>query len=118
MIDVHTLRQMALSLPETTEEPHFEKTSFRVNKKIFATFDAAANRVCLMLSPEDQSSFCTFDKNVIYPVPNKWGLKGATFAELSSIKEEMLQHALEVAYCKVAPARLSKPIIEKWQQLL
>ena len=26
-----------MSLPETTEEPHFEKSSFRVRKKIFAT---------------------------------------------------------------------------------
>lgn len=30
-------RQAALSLPETTEAPHFEKTSFRVRGKIFAT---------------------------------------------------------------------------------
>lgn len=31
------LRRFALSLPETTEEPHFERTSFRTRKKIFAT---------------------------------------------------------------------------------
>jgi hypothetical protein len=30
-------RTFALSLPETTEEPHFDLSSFRVNKKIFAT---------------------------------------------------------------------------------
>ena len=30
-------RQFALSLPETTEEPHFEYSSFRVRGKIFAT---------------------------------------------------------------------------------
>lgn len=36
MITLDTLRHLALSLPETTEEPHFEKTSFRVKKKIFA----------------------------------------------------------------------------------
>ena len=32
-----TARKFALSLPETTEEPHFEKSSFRVKGKIFAT---------------------------------------------------------------------------------
>lgn len=32
-----TARRFALSLPETTEEPHFEKSSFRVRGKIFAT---------------------------------------------------------------------------------
>ena len=30
-------RRFALSLPEVTEEPHFDKQSFRVNRKIFAT---------------------------------------------------------------------------------
>ena len=31
-------RKYALSLPETTEEPHFKYSSFRVRGKIFATF--------------------------------------------------------------------------------
>ena len=31
------VRSYALSLPETTEAPHFERTSFRVAGKIFAT---------------------------------------------------------------------------------
>ncbi|HEX2041016.1 MAG TPA: MmcQ/YjbR family DNA-binding protein [Acidimicrobiales bacterium] len=30
-------RRLALSLPEAHEAPHFEKSSFRVGKKIFAT---------------------------------------------------------------------------------
>ena len=32
-----TARRFALSLPETTEEPHFDKSSFRVKGKIFCT---------------------------------------------------------------------------------
>jgi hypothetical protein len=35
--NVADARQFALSLPEVTEEPHFEKSSFRVRGKIFAT---------------------------------------------------------------------------------
>jgi hypothetical protein len=31
------VRKFALSLPETTEEPHFESSSFRVRGKIFVT---------------------------------------------------------------------------------
>ena len=34
---LETARRFALSLPETTEQPHFEKSSFRVREKIFAT---------------------------------------------------------------------------------
>ena len=32
-----TARRFALSLPETTEEPHFDMSSFRVKGKIFCT---------------------------------------------------------------------------------
>jgi YjbR len=32
-----TARQFALSLPEVTEEPHFQMASFRIRGKIFAT---------------------------------------------------------------------------------
>src|SRR5439155_19096500 len=39
-MDLEAARQFALSLPETTEEPHFEKASFRVRGKIFATVPA------------------------------------------------------------------------------
>lgn len=98
MLTSQDFRQLALSLPNVVEEPHFESTSFRVNKKIFATMDEANQRVCLMLSVEDQSVFCPHDKNTIYPVPNKWGQKGATFAELTTVHPYILKDALTVAY--------------------
>lgn len=34
---IGAVRRFALSLPDVTEEPHFEKSSFRVKGKIFAT---------------------------------------------------------------------------------
>ena len=98
MLTAKDFRQLALSLPNVVEEPHFEKTSFRVNKKIFATMDEENQRICLMLSVEDQSVFCLHDKNTIYPVPNKWGQKGATFAELTTVHPDILKDALTVAY--------------------
>jgi hypothetical protein len=33
MIDIETVRQIALSLPEATEAPHFDKPSFRNREK-------------------------------------------------------------------------------------
>ncbi|WP_374949271.1 MmcQ/YjbR family DNA-binding protein [Mucilaginibacter sp.] len=99
-------RQIAASLPEVTEEPHFEKTSFRVNKKIFATMLEGSNIGTVMLTPADQDVFCTFDKQTIYPVPNKWGQGGATHINLALIQVEMLREILKAAYRKVAPKRL------------
>lgn len=110
MIHIETFRQLALAFPGTTEQPHFEKTSFRVAKKIFATLDVANGLVCIKLSEIDQNVFCTFDKTMIYPVPNKWGKQGWTFINLANIQEEMLVDALTTAYCEVAPKKWSAQI--------
>jgi predicted DNA-binding protein (MmcQ/YjbR family) len=53
MVTIDTLRKIALSFPEETEEPHFEKTSFSVKKKIFASYDEINNRACVKLSEID-----------------------------------------------------------------
>ena len=37
MMSLAQVRRFALSLPEATEEPHFNFASFRVRKKIFVT---------------------------------------------------------------------------------
>ncbi|MCE3230003.1 MAG: hypothetical protein K0S32_4554 [Bacteroidetes bacterium] len=107
MVTVATAKKIALSFEEAVELPHFERTSFRVNKKIFATMDIKKQLVCVMLSPVDQSVFTAFDKSVIYPVPNKWGLKGATYVELKKVRKDMLTDMLTVAYCSIAPKKLA-----------
>lgn len=47
------VRKCALSLPATTEEPHFDRTSFRVKGKIFATARASETHIHVFL-PEEQ----------------------------------------------------------------
>ncbi|GAB3508134.1 MmcQ/YjbR family DNA-binding protein [Emticicia fontis] len=101
MVDEATFREMALSFPDTIEQPHFEKTSFRAKKKIFATYAASDKRACLKLSEIDQSVFCSFNKAIVYPVSNKWGKQGWTLFELNRIEQEMLHDALETAYKEV-----------------
>ncbi|MFA7419123.1 MAG: MmcQ/YjbR family DNA-binding protein [Melioribacteraceae bacterium] len=102
MIKIDVLRQLATSFPDTTEEPHFDKISFRVNKKIFATFDEKNKRVVVKLSQQDQSLFCTFDKAVMYPVNGTWGIQGWTVIELEKVKKGMLKDALKTAYQTVS----------------
>lgn len=110
MVSIPTFRQMALALPEAKEEPHFEKTSFRVKKKIFSTLSEAEKRVVVKLSELDQSVFCSFDTTIIYPVKGAWGKQGWTVVELSSIKKNMLQDILTTSYCHVAPPALSNKL--------
>ena len=107
MITTKTFRELALSLPATTELPHFEKTSFRANKKIFATLDEKRSLACLMLTENDQYAFSAFDKTIIYPVPNKWGLKGATYVELNKVSKKMVKDMLKSAYGKIVEKKAS-----------
>lgn len=106
-------RTLALSFPGTVELPHFEKVSFRVGKKIFATLDEKNKKACLKLNEIDQDVFSTFDRSVIYPVPNKWGKQGWTFIEISKVKKQMLVDALTTAFCEAAPLQLRKRYTEE-----
>ena len=93
-------RQMAMMHAGSTEAPHFDRTSFRVKNKIYATMMEKEHLVCLMLTPEDQDIFVTLGKPAVYPVPNKWGEKGATYVRLHEASPLLLEDALLVAYSK------------------
>lgn len=108
MVTINSFRKLSLSFPETTEEPHFEKTSFRVKKKIFATYDAKNKRACIKLSEIDQNVFSTAAKTVIYPLANKWGKQGWTLIEMKSVHKDLFADAITTAYCAVAPKKLAE----------
>jgi hypothetical protein len=107
MVSVKTVRELALALPEVTEAPHFDKQSFRVKEKIFATLWDKEKFCVLMFSPLTQSLFLKADPAAVYPHPSKWGLKGATVFELPKVKKEWLRNALVEAYCEKAPRKLA-----------
>ncbi|CAN5780702.1 MmcQ/YjbR family DNA-binding protein [soil metagenome] len=106
MVSIETFTSIANSFPQISEQPHFEKHSFRVGKKIFATLDISKQQACIKLSPADQDIFSAFDKTIIFSVPRKWGKQGWTFIDLQTVPEAMLAAALKSAYCSVAPTKL------------
>jgi hypothetical protein len=101
MVGIEAFRSLALSLPGAIEAPHFEKTSFRVQNRIFATLDLKSKLACLMLTDLDQSVFCAWDRTSVYPVPNKWGQKGATYFDLKRTPKALVKDALHQAYRKI-----------------
>ncbi|WP_309642555.1 MmcQ/YjbR family DNA-binding protein [Flavobacterium sp.] len=112
MVSIEAFTAMALSFPEAVEEPHFEKSSFRVSKKIFATLNETENRATIKLSAIDQDVFCC-RKDLMFPVPNQWGKQGWTHINLLTIPEEMCLDALTTSYCEVAPKKLVSTIKSK-----
>ncbi|WP_029278718.1 MmcQ/YjbR family DNA-binding protein [Pedobacter borealis] len=97
-----------LSFDEVIELPHFEKTSFRVNKKIFAMLNTQKKQATFKLSAIDQSVFCDFDRNSIWPASGAWGKQGWTIFDLTALTAEMLIDALTLSYCNVASKNLSE----------
>src|SRR5688572_21988907 len=108
MVTTSKFRKMAMAIPNTIESPHFEKTSFRVMNKFLATLSEADSRACVKLSIADQSVFCLIDKEMIYPVPNKWGLQGWTNINLVKITVPLLRDLLNSAHAEVIKAKPSK----------
>jgi hypothetical protein len=98
MVDIESARQLALSFPGAVEKDHFGIPSFRAKNKIFATMWVQEQRMVVRLSAIDQSVFNSFDPTVFYPVPNKWGAKGATFVELTKVRPDMLADVLNISY--------------------
>ncbi|MBV9961761.1 MAG: MmcQ/YjbR family DNA-binding protein [Parafilimonas sp.] len=98
MVTSDEARQIALSFEGTDEKPHFHRTAFTVNKKIFATLLERESTLNLMFDTQTQFIFCPPNSEIIFPVPNKWGLKGATTIDLKKANKKLVKNALEEAY--------------------
>jgi hypothetical protein len=102
MISEDTFSEMALSFPATAQTPHFNRTGFKVTgKRMFATYLAENNTANIFLTPKEQKVFCKMSVGNIYPVPNKWGEKGATTFELDKVPKELVLEGLLSAYNEV-----------------
>ena len=102
MDPIATFRGICMQFPGVEEMPHFEKTSFRLKKKIFATLDQKNLKATVKLSLKEQDLFCLIDKSKIYPVPNKWGKQGWTNVEINELEEEILTDLLTTAFNQLA----------------
>ena len=106
MITIDEARKAALSLPEVEEKSHFNQPDFRVKNKIFAVIHADKGYMMVKLSVIDQDVFCSFDREIIFPVPGGWGRGGATFVNLKRVRKSMFIDALTTAWKTVAPAKM------------
>jgi hypothetical protein len=96
-VTLDDVRSFALSLPEVTEAPHHERTSFRVRGKIFATALPGADS-CNVLLDEPEARAAVFeDANVFGEL--WWGKR------LVGVKVD-----LTVAQ----PARVEELLTEAW----
>ena len=102
-------RSLALSFPNVEPHPHFDRVAFKVaGKRIFATVHEEMGSANVLLSPAEQSVFCDFGKNAVFPVPNKWDLQGWTTFDLKKVPQELMVDALNTAYKEVVNSKRRK----------
>lgn len=98
MITREVFEKIALSFPGTDQKPHFDRIGFTIiGKRMFATYLAKDNTANIFLTPKEQAIF--------YPVPNKWGEKGATIFELNKVDKQFVQEALLSAYNEILTSK-------------
>lgn len=106
MPDQSDVRRLALAQPEAVEQPHFERTSFRVRGKVFATFLPGGGSANLALPSELALDIVDREPGVS---PITWGsIKGWVRMDLADIREGLLDQLVPAAWSRVAPKRLAK----------
>jgi hypothetical protein len=98
-------RRFALSLPEATEEPHFDMSSFRVRGKIFAT--VPPDEAHLHVFVDEPEIAASVAENPAAFEPLRWGerVRGLRI-DLGLAPEDRVAELLEESWRRKAPKRL------------
>ena len=100
-------RKLALSLPGAHEEPHFERTSFRVGKKIFATMTADGSEAMVRVQPHDFVESLLESKPAVFFSHGGWTTRlGAVGVRLAKAPAGLLCELLTESWARVAPKRV------------
>ncbi|HNP53153.1 MAG TPA: MmcQ/YjbR family DNA-binding protein [Ferruginibacter sp.] len=108
MITIETVTKQALTFKNVVQLPHFDKTSFRINGKIFATCDAKKGIASLKLTPVEQSVYVKVLPDSIYPATGAWGRQGWTVFTLKQVSKAIFTEALQKAYSNLAVTAAGK----------
>lgn len=97
MVDAAGFTSIAMSLPDVTSAPHFDRTAFKV-KRTFATLAGDGRSVNLKLTPDEQEFKCHLAPDLFHPIDNGWGRQGWTVMDLGAATDADVRAALEMAY--------------------
>ena len=109
-------RELALSLENATEAPHFDRVAFRTPRRIFATLARSGEDLNFMFDHAAQQHFCEAAPDALSPVPGGWGRMGATRCDLKSIDAATFKAALVAAHARAnapKPKAKSKKVAKR-----
>jgi hypothetical protein len=100
-------RRLALSMPDAHEEPHFERTSFRVQKKIFATMTADGKEAMVPVKDPDLVQTLLASHAEVFFSHGGWTVRnGSLGVRLAKADPAMMKDLLTEAWKRIAPKRL------------
>jgi len=98
-------KELALSLDNASEYPHFDRIAFRTPRRTFATLALNGEDLNLMLDGAEQKQFCELAPHAITPVAGGWGRMGWTRCELRAIDVATFKAALLAAHARANAPR-------------
>ena len=99
------VRQLALALPEATEEPHFHRTSFRIRGKIFATAAPEEEYLHVFVNEEQRTAALAREPDSLEEL--RWGTKVQGLRVLLPVAQpNVVRDLLTQAWSAKAPKRL------------
>jgi hypothetical protein len=104
-MEFEVARKFALSLPEASEQPHFDKSSFRIRGKIFATAPPGRDHLHVFVGEDDIRALLAEDSIAFEEL--WWGktLAGVRVS-LRDADPERVFELLEESWRRKAPKRL------------
>lgn len=104
------LRKLALSLPDATEAPHFDRSAFRTPKRIFVTLAPDGRTANLKLELDHQAALVDSHPEAFAVIAGHWGLRGWTTMTLSEVSVAEAKSVLADAHAaaSAAPRKLAK----------
>jgi hypothetical protein len=100
-----TVRAFALSLAETTEQPHFDLTSFRVRGKIFVTAPPAGTHLHVFVAEAVREQALALHPDCVEKL--WWGKKVAGLrVDLGAAPAAVWKHLVRAAWENKAPKAL------------
>jgi hypothetical protein len=99
------VRQFLKALPEVTEEPHFQYSSFRVRGKIFATLPPEGEHLHLFLSDDERDLALSLAPDALEKL--SWGKRVVGLrVTLKKAQRKMVTRLLTQAWTQKAPKTL------------
>lgn len=115
MTTLEAARELALSLPEVSEEDHHGMDSWRVRGKIFATVPDQDHIRVMVEEPEVHAAV---EENPSCCEPFYWGSRLAcVVVSLPRAEAGLVRELLVEAWCRKAPKRLVQDLIASMGQV-